>query len=157
VAVQLLEDAAAQMTARAARLAGIARSLEEPTVAEPLVFVVVDELAALVAYQSDRDLLRRAEPALSLTLSQGWVVGFYVFGFLQGPRKDTVKKRHLFPQSFGLRLRDREELAMVISDGAVAAGAGLSQGPPDPPQGWDSCWARTTSRSGSAPATSPTR
>src|SRR5215213_9387780 len=31
--------------------------------------------------------------------------------------------RHLFPQSFGLRLRDREEVAMVLSDGAVAAGA----------------------------------
>jgi S-DNA-T family DNA segregation ATPase FtsK/SpoIIIE len=123
VAVQLLEDAAAQMTARAARLAGISRSMDQPTVAEPLVFVVVDELAALVAYQTDRDLLRRAEAALSLILSQGRAVGFYVFGFLQDPRKDTVKMRHLFPQSFGLRLRDREEVAMVLSDGAVAAGA----------------------------------
>jgi S-DNA-T family DNA segregation ATPase FtsK/SpoIIIE len=123
VAVQLLEEAAAQMTARAARLAGISRSLDEPTTAEPLVFVVVDELAALVAYQSDRDLLRRAEAALSLILSQGRAVGCYVFGFLQDPRKDTVKMRHLFPQSFGLRLRDREEVAMVLSDGAVAAGA----------------------------------
>ena len=31
--------------------------------------------------------------------------------------------RHLFPQSFGLRLRDREEVAMVLGDGAVHAGA----------------------------------
>ena len=31
--------------------------------------------------------------------------------------------RHLFTQSFGLRLRDREEVAMVLGDGAVAAGA----------------------------------
>jgi S-DNA-T family DNA segregation ATPase FtsK/SpoIIIE len=31
--------------------------------------------------------------------------------------------RHLFPQSFGLRLRDREEVAMVLGDGAIAAGA----------------------------------
>lgn len=90
---------------------------------DPWVFVVVDELAALVAYQTDRDLLRSAEAALSLILSQGRAVGFYVFGFLQDPRKDTVKMRHLFPQSFGLRLRDREEVAMVLSDGAMAAGA----------------------------------
>jgi S-DNA-T family DNA segregation ATPase FtsK/SpoIIIE len=123
VAVALLEEAAQQMSARAARLAGISRSLEEPTTAEPLVFVVVDELAALIAYQTDRDLLRRAEAALSLILSQGRAVGVYVFGFLQDPRKETVKMRHLFPQSFGLRLRDREEVAMVLSDGAVAAGA----------------------------------
>lgn len=123
VAVQLLEDTAAQMSARAQRLSGVARSLETASTADPWVFVVVDELAALVAYQTDRDLLRRAEAALSLILSQGRAVGFYVFGFLQDPRKDTVKMRHLFPQSFGLRLRDREEVAMVLSDGAVAAGA----------------------------------
>jgi S-DNA-T family DNA segregation ATPase FtsK/SpoIIIE len=133
VAVVLLEDAAAQMTARAARLAGISRSLEEPTTAEPLVFVVVDELAALVAYQSDRDLLRRAEAALSLILSQGRAVGCYVFGFLQDPRKETVKMRHLFPQSFGLRLRDREEVAMVLSDGAVSAGAACHKIPRSTP------------------------
>jgi S-DNA-T family DNA segregation ATPase FtsK/SpoIIIE len=133
VAVALLEDASAQMTARAARLAGISRSLEQPTVAEPLVFVVVDELAALVAYQTDRDLLRPAEAALSLILSQGRAVGCYVFGFLQDPRKDTVKMRHLFPQSFGLRLRDREEVAMVLSDGAVAAGAACHKIPRSTP------------------------
>jgi len=122
-AVILLEDAARQMTARAERMAGVSRSLDQPTTAEPLVFVVVDELAALIAYQPDRDLLRRAEATLSLILSQGRAVGFYVFGFLQDPRKDTVKMRHLFPQSFGLRLRDREEVAMVLTDGAAAAGA----------------------------------
>jgi S-DNA-T family DNA segregation ATPase FtsK/SpoIIIE len=133
VAVQLLEDAAAQMSARAARLAGISRSLEQPTTADPLVFVVVDELAALVAYQTDRDLLRRAEAALSLILSQGRAVGVYVFGFLQDPRKDTVKMRHLFPQSFGLRLRDREEVAMVLSDGAVHAGAACHKIPRSTP------------------------
>jgi S-DNA-T family DNA segregation ATPase FtsK/SpoIIIE len=31
--------------------------------------------------------------------------------------------RHLFTQSLGLRLRDREEVAMVLGDGAVNAGA----------------------------------
>lgn len=133
VAVGLLEDAAQQMTARAGRLAGTSRSHDVPTTAEPFVFVVVDELAALIAYQTDRDLLRRAEAALSLLLSQGRAVGFYVFGFLQDPRKDTVKMRHLFPQSFGLRLRDREEVAMVLSDGAVTSGAACHKIPRSTP------------------------
>ena len=121
-AVVLLEEAATAMQARAARLAGVVRQ-HTPTLFEPLVVVLVDELAALIAYLPDRDLTKRAEAALSLLLSQGRAVGFFVFAFLQDPRKETVKMRHLFGQSLGLRLRDREEVAMVLGDGAAAAGA----------------------------------
>ena len=46
-----------------------------------------------------------------------------VYGYLQDPRKDTVPQRHLFNQCFALRLREREEVVMVLSEGAVAAGA----------------------------------
>ena len=121
-AVVMLEDAAVAMQARAGRLAGVVRQ-HTPSLAEPLVVVLVDELAALIAYLPDRDLTKRAEAALSLLLSQGRAVGFFVFAFLQDPRKETVKMRHLFGQSLGLRLRDREEVAMVLGDGAVQAGA----------------------------------
>ncbi len=38
---------------------------------------------------------------LSLILSQGRAPGFYVFGPVQDPHKETVKMRHLSPQSFG--------------------------------------------------------
>lgn len=121
-AVVLLEDAAAALQRRARLIAGLVRT-HQPTVVDPLVIVLVDELAALTAYSTDRDLLRRADAALRVLLSQGRAPGFYVYGFLQDPRKDTVPMRHLFPQAFGLRLREREEVAMVLSDGAVAAGA----------------------------------
>src|SRR4051812_25891121 len=121
-AVILLEDAARDLQARAARLAGLTRQ-HQPTLEEPLVVVVVDELAALIAYNADRDLTRRAEAALSVILSQGRAGGFVLFAFLQDPRKETVKMRHLFTQAIGLRLRDREEVAMVLGDGAVSAGA----------------------------------
>jgi S-DNA-T family DNA segregation ATPase FtsK/SpoIIIE len=121
-AVILLEDAARDLQARAARLAGQTRH-HRPSLDEPLVVVVIDELAALIAYQPDRDLTRRAEAALSVVLSQGRAVGFVVFAFLQDPRKETVKMRHLFTQAIGLRLRDREEVAMVLGDGAAQAGA----------------------------------
>lgn len=121
-AVVLLEEAAVQCQARARRLAGITR-LHEPTVEEPLVLVVVDELASLVAYLPDRDLMRRAESALAILLSQGRAVGFYVYGFLQDPRKEVLKIRNLFTQSIGLRLNGSEEAAMILSHDAVRSGA----------------------------------
>lgn len=128
-AVLVLEETAQALQARARRIAGHVRT-HQPTITDPLHIVLVDELAALTAYLTDRDLLRRAEAALSVVLSQGRAPGFYVFGFVQDPRKDTVKMRHLFPQSLGLRLRDREEVAMVLGDGATAAGGGLPQDQP---------------------------
>ncbi|WP_392507520.1 FtsK/SpoIIIE domain-containing protein [Naumannella halotolerans] len=121
-AVQLLEDAVTRLEERTHALAGRVRD-HRPTVAEPLVLIVVDELASLVAYSAERDLVKRAEAALSRLLSAGRAPKFLVIAFLQDPRKETVKMRHLFPQSLGLRLRDREEVAMVLGDGAVHAGA----------------------------------
>lgn len=122
-AVILLEDAVAAMTARAATLAGHARS-HTPSTAAPLVLVLIDELAMLTSYLSNqRDLLTRADKALRALLGLGRAPGFVVWGFLQDPRKDTVPQRHMFTQTIALRLREREEVAMVLSDGAVAAGA----------------------------------
>lgn len=121
-AVLLLEEAAQQCKDRAKRMAGISR-MHHATVDEPMVMVVIDELANLVAYQTDRDLLRRAEAALAILLTQGRAVGFYVFGFLQDPRKEVLKMRNLFPQSIALRLDSAEEGAMMLSHDAVRAGA----------------------------------
>ncbi len=121
-AVVLLEQLEQAMEARLERQAGIARD-HTPTLAEPLVLIYIDELAALTAYLTDRDLVRRAETALSRLLSAGRAAGYIPHGFVQDPRKETVKMRHLFLQAVGLRLREREEVAMVLSDGALAAGA----------------------------------
>ena len=121
-AVTLLEDAVTACEQRATTMAGLSR-LHVPTVAAPLVVVLIDELATLTAYLPDRDLLRRGEVALARLCSIGRAPGYVVWGFLQDPRKETIKARHLFTQSIALRLRDREECAMVLGDGAVAAGA----------------------------------
>lgn len=85
--------------------------------------IVIDELAALIAYQPDRELIRRAEAALAQILSQGRSVGFLIFAFLQDPRMETIRMRHLFVHAIGLRLRDREEVAVVLGEGAIAHGA----------------------------------
>ena len=132
LAVILLEDALAVCEARAARMSGVSR-LHTATTAEPLVLVLVDELASLTAYLTDRDLLRRAEAALGRLCSIGRAPGCFVSGFLQDPRKETIKARHLFTQTIALRLREREEVAMVLGDGAIAAGAAchkISRGSP---------------------------
>ena len=65
--------------------------------------------------------------------SIGRAPGCFVSGFLQDPRKETIKARHLFTQTIALRLREREEVAMVLGDGAIAAGAAchkISRGSP---------------------------
>ncbi len=128
LAVAMLEDDACELQARAERLAGRTRQHVQ-SVDEPTVIIVIDELAALITYSPDRDLTRRAEAALSVILSQGRAVGYVVFAFLQDPRKETVRMRHLFTQSIGLRLRDREEVAMVLGDGALRQGREVSQDP----------------------------
>lgn len=121
-AVIMLEDAVIACEDRAKRLAGHTR-FHTPTVAEPLVIVVIDELASLVAYLPDRDLLKRAEVALARLLSIGRAPGFYAFAFVQDPRKEVLKMRQLFTQAVALRLRDKEEAGMVLGEGAVNSGA----------------------------------
>lgn len=121
-AVIVLEDAVAQMQARVSRLAGVTRQ-HHPTTDEPQVVVLIDEVAALTSYLTDRTLKSRAKEAMSILCSQGRAVGFTVVACLQDPRKETLPNRGLFPQMVGLRLRDREETSMVLGDGAVASGA----------------------------------
>jgi S-DNA-T family DNA segregation ATPase FtsK/SpoIIIE len=71
---QLLEDAVRLMQERAARCRGMVR-LHTPTPAEPLVVVVIDEVASLTAYVTDTGVKKRLAAAMSLLLSQGRAVG----------------------------------------------------------------------------------
>ena len=75
-----------------------------PTAAEPLIVLVVDELATLVAYQNDRDLTRRVDAAFKQLLSKGRAPGLTVVGALQDPRKEVLAYRDLFPTRVALRL-----------------------------------------------------
>lgn len=118
----LLEEAVAACDARASRLAGVSRK-HEPTRADPVVIVLIDELAALVAYETDRELLKRVDVALRRLLAVGRAVGFYVVAFVQDPRKETIGMRHMFPQKVALRLDEAAEVDMVLGEGARRRGA----------------------------------
>jgi S-DNA-T family DNA segregation ATPase FtsK/SpoIIIE len=118
----LLEDAVQVMRARQDRLRGVTR-LHEPSTAEPLIVLVVDELAALTAWTIDREAKRRIGAALGLLLSQGRAVGVVVVGAVQDPRKEVLTVRDLFPTRIALRLSEAEQVNLVLGPGARNRGA----------------------------------
>ena len=119
---EVLEDAVAVMRCRQDRLRGVTR-LHTPSTAEPLVVVVVDELAALTGWVTDRTAKKRIEAALGLLLSQGRAVGVVVVGAVQDPRKDVLPMRDLFPARIALRLNEAEQVNLVLGPGSRNRGA----------------------------------
>jgi S-DNA-T family DNA segregation ATPase FtsK/SpoIIIE len=120
--LELLRQLVEVMHARANRLRGHTR-LHTPTRAEPLFVVVIDEIAALTAYVTDRKIRTEIEQLLGLLLSQGRAVGISVVAAVQDPAKDTLPVRQLFTVRIGLRLTEATQTTMVLGQGARDAGA----------------------------------
>jgi DNA segregation ATPase FtsK/SpoIIIE, S-DNA-T family len=120
--VCMLEDAVADMQARAGELAGRQRD-HRPTTEHPFVVVIVDEVAFLTAYQPDRKLRDRALAAIATLTTQGRAVGYCVVAALQDPRKDVLTIRNLFPDRIAMRLDEPEQVDMVLGDGSRDRGA----------------------------------
>jgi S-DNA-T family DNA segregation ATPase FtsK/SpoIIIE len=118
----LLEADVADMQARAARFAGRQRD-HTPTVGDPFVVVLVDEVAFLTAYQADRKLRERILAALATLTTQGRAVGYCVVAALQDPRKEVLNIRNLFPDKIALRLDEPAQVDLVLGDGAHDRGA----------------------------------
>ncbi|MGL5445348.1 MAG: FtsK/SpoIIIE domain-containing protein [[Mycobacterium] stephanolepidis] len=120
--LELLRALVELMHERANRLRGHAR-LHTPTKADPLFVIVVDEIAALTAYVTDRKLRAEIEQLLGLLLTQGRAVGISVVGAIQDPSKDSLPLRQLFTVRIGLRLTEASQTAMVLGQGARDGGA----------------------------------
>ena len=118
----MLEAAVADMQGRAARFAGKRRD-HVPTVADPFVVVLVDEVAFLTAYQPDRKLKDRTMAALATLTTQGRAVGYCVVAALQDPRKEVLAIRNLFPDRIAGRLDEPGQTDMLLGDGAHDRGA----------------------------------
>ncbi|WP_322749084.1 MULTISPECIES: FtsK/SpoIIIE domain-containing protein [unclassified Frankia] len=118
----LLDDAVTVMRKRAARLRGVSR-LHSPTTDEPLIVVIVDEIASLTSYVTDRELKRRLSASLPLLLSQGRAPGVAVIGAVQDPRKEVLPFRDLFPVRVALRMTEADQVDLVLGDGARDRGA----------------------------------
>jgi S-DNA-T family DNA segregation ATPase FtsK/SpoIIIE len=117
-----LDQAVTVMRARTARLRGVTRQ-HEPTTDEPLYLIVIDELASLTAYLSDRHLKDRIKSALGLILTQGRAVGVHVVAAIQDPRKEVLPFRDLFPTRIALRLSEPAQVDLVLGDGMRDRGA----------------------------------
>ncbi|WP_026124579.1 cell division protein FtsK [Nocardiopsis baichengensis] len=120
--VELLEEAVADMQARADAYAGRIRS-HTPTLEDPFEVVVLDEVAFLTAYHPNKDVRRRAENAMATLTSQGRSVGFTVVAALQDPRKEVMNLRNLFPDKVALRLDEATQVDMVLGSDARDRGA----------------------------------
>ncbi|CAJ64083.1 FtsK/SpoIIIE domain-containing protein [Frankia alni] len=118
----LLDDAVSRMQTRTATLAGNTR-LHTPTREEPLIVVVVDEIASLTAYVTDRELKKRIGAALPLLLSQGRAPGVVVVAAVQDPRKEVLPFRDLFPVRVALRMTETDQADLVLGNGARERGA----------------------------------
>jgi S-DNA-T family DNA segregation ATPase FtsK/SpoIIIE len=119
---EVLEQAVKEMAARTDRLRGHTRQ-HVPSVAEPLIVLLVDELAALTAYVGDRKTKDRLRDAFSLLLSQGRAVGVHVVAAIQDPRKEVLPFRDLFTTRIALRLTEPEQVKLILSDTARDLGA----------------------------------
>jgi DNA segregation ATPase FtsK/SpoIIIE, S-DNA-T family len=120
--LDVLRSLVSVMHARANRLRGHTR-LHTPTPAEPLYVLIIDEIAALTAYVTDRKIRTEIAHLLGLLLSQGRAVGISVVAAIQDPSKDTLPVRQLFTVRIGLRLTEASQTAMVLGQGARDAGA----------------------------------
>jgi S-DNA-T family DNA segregation ATPase FtsK/SpoIIIE len=115
-AVKTLAALEQLMDARGRRMAGRARE-HTPTASVPLVVLLIDELAGVTAYMSDPALRKQAVASLARILTKGRALGIVVVAFVQDPRKEVLPMRGLFTQTIALRLRSRDEVAMVLGDG----------------------------------------
>jgi S-DNA-T family DNA segregation ATPase FtsK/SpoIIIE len=114
------------MQERAQRLRGHTR-LHKPSVGEPLIVLIVDEIASLTAYIGDRKVRAEAEQLLGLLLSQGRAVGVSVIAAVQDPSKDVLPIRQLFSVRIGMRMTESSQTTMVLGAAARDAGAVCDQ------------------------------
>ena len=118
----LLEEAVAVMRARQRRIVGQAR-LHTPAIGDPLIVVIIDEIAALTSYTADTALKKRIDAALGILLSQGAGMGVLVVAAIQDPRKETLPDRALFLTRILLGVTDADQITMVLGKGARERGA----------------------------------
>ncbi|WP_367115177.1 FtsK/SpoIIIE domain-containing protein [Actinophytocola sp.] len=121
-AVTLLEWLAQEVKRRAESYRG-RRRMWTPESGDPFLLLVVDELADLIAYQTDRTLRDRATRAVQAITSQGRAPGVCVLGLLQDPRKEIIAFRHLFSTRIAMRLDEPAQVDMVLGDGVRKRGA----------------------------------
>jgi DNA segregation ATPase FtsK/SpoIIIE, S-DNA-T family len=134
-AARLLTKLEELLDIRGRAMAGQVRS-HTPSSTNPLVVLLIDELAGLTAYITDAALRKQIATSLSRILTKGRAVGVVVAAFMQDPRKEILPMRGLFTQTIALRLRSRDEVAMVLGDGMADSAPAQRINPNEPGTGY---------------------
>jgi S-DNA-T family DNA segregation ATPase FtsK/SpoIIIE len=121
----LIADAVTEIQERTQRLKGTTRT-HVPSLEEPLIIVLVDELGSLLKPLSrskeDRDVAAQAELSTTLVVNQGRAVGVHFMGLLQDGRKEVVNMRDEIPQRIAMRTGSADGGDMILGKGAAVAG-----------------------------------
>ncbi|MFE6924781.1 type IV secretory system conjugative DNA transfer family protein [Nocardia sp. NPDC057663] len=128
----MLADAVAQMQERTAALKAARIRKFTPSPDMPLVWIVIDEGAALSSFAS-REEQEQFRQYTGLLQSQGRAVGYSVTAAVQDPSKETMPNRQLFNVRIGLRLEEVTQIRMVHGDSAKDKGARCDEIPADTP------------------------
>jgi DNA segregation ATPase FtsK/SpoIIIE, S-DNA-T family len=91
-----------------------------PSVETPLNLLIMDELAALMAFG---DHARDWRKALTEVGTQGRATGHSMLGYVQEPSKDTVPVRDLFTVRVCLGVTSAAHVDMTLGEGARLRGA----------------------------------
>ncbi|WP_051182404.1 hypothetical protein [Nocardia vinacea] len=123
MALELLRDAAALVQSRGVLYMPKAERKITPTVAEPLVVVIIDEAASLTAYYSDRKIKDEITRLMGIVLTQSRAVAVPMVGALQDPSKDVLELRQLYPYRIGLRMSEPTQPNMLFGQSGRDRGA----------------------------------
>ncbi|ASR35556.1 cell division protein FtsK [Prauserella marina] len=89
----------------------------------PLNLLIVDEIGALLAYNSDTQSRRELARNLAVIGSQGRATGHSMMALVQEPTKDTVPIRDLFTVRICLRVTAQSHVDMTLGENARLRGA----------------------------------
>jgi S-DNA-T family DNA segregation ATPase FtsK/SpoIIIE len=118
----LLKRLTEEMADRTEALGIVGENDHTPTPEFPLVLILIDEFAPLLAYWS-RGIRDKIHESMGLLLSQGRSAGFIVLGCIQEPTKDVFTFRDLFGRKIGLRLPTESHTDAALVEKAVDRGA----------------------------------
>ncbi len=118
--VELVEEFVADMQVVQRQLAAEGARKFTPSRETPLNLLIMDELAALMAFGDHARTYRRL---LTEVGTQGRATGHSMLGYVQEPSKDTVPIRDLFTVRACLRVTAAAHVDMTLGDGARLRGA----------------------------------
>ncbi len=121
-AAQLLEDAVEVMEQRLEWMEDNGETEHVPSAADPLIVILVDEMAELTD-RPDKAIKARIDDALKSLTREGRAAAVSVIICTQDPRKETLAYRDFIPTRIGLQLASSEQVTMVLGPGAREQGA----------------------------------